>query len=395
MENYRIPREEIVERQEEILRTAQQEDFDGVMLFTSPNIQYTTGFYAVTTNRPNVVLLSERGVGIVVAKLEETHIKQHDNFVFDRVYSYYEHPQSNPLEKVQEMLTDFGLKNPKLMADSRGPPTQFGYRGGPIEETVDAELETGFLVEDMRRIKSENELELYREGAKWVTYAHRLLQNNITQGRQPLVVAEEVETESNTALINALGERYTTTQWRPPLEVTFSSGSNTAYCHTTDQTTPIEEGDNIETFIMASIDNYRTGKLERTMFMGPPSDEQRHYFSIVKEAQDLLFDAIEAGMKYSTAEDIVDEYFEEHGLKDKQHHHPGHGIGLEILELPFLDRGLDGEFSEGEVFTIEPAIYIEDVGGFRHCDTVTATADGVEKLNFYPRKIEDLIIPCE
>lgn len=395
MESYRIPRAEYIDRQETLRKQASSDNFDGVVLFTSTNIQYITGFYAVTTNRPTVVLISEESVGIVVPKLENVHIDNNANFVFDEVYSYYEHPQSDPMEKVEKMVRDFGLTDATLAVDAIGPATQFGYRGPSLENVIEADLEKVYLVEDMRRIKSENELELYREGAKWVTYAQRLLQNTIDTGKRPLVVSEEVETSANRTMLDALGDRYKTTQWAPPIEVTFTSGKNTAYCHTTDQTTPIEEGDNIETFVMASMDNYVTGKLERTMFMGPPSDEQRHYFEIVKEAQDLLFNSVKAGMAYSKAEDIVDEYFDEHGLKEKQHHHPGHGLGLEILELPFLDRGVEGEFSVGEVFTIEPGIYIEGLGGFRHCDTVTATENGVEKLNFYPRTIDELTIPME
>jgi Xaa-Pro aminopeptidase len=44
------------------------------------------------------------------------------------------------------------------------------------------------------------------------------------------------------------------------------------------------------------------------------------------------------------------------------------------------------------VFTVEPGIYVPELGGFRHSDTVAVTDDGVEVLTYYPRDLESLTI---
>jgi Xaa-Pro aminopeptidase len=88
----------------------------------------------------------------------------------------------------------------------------------------------------------------------------------------------------------------------------------------------------------------------------------------------------------------VRAYFEEHGLKEYWRHHTGHAIGLRYHEGPFLDIGDDTVMQPGMVFTVEPGIYIPELGGFRHSDTVAVTDDGVEVLTYYPRDLESLTI---
>jgi Xaa-Pro aminopeptidase len=46
------------------------------------------------------------------------------------------------------------------------------------------------------------------------------------------------------------------------------------------------------------------------------------------------------------------------------------------------------------VFTVEPGLYAERLGGFRHSDTVAITADGIEFITYYPRDLESLTLPA-
>jgi Xaa-Pro aminopeptidase len=62
-------------------------------------------------------------------------------------------------------------------------------------------------------------------------------------------------------------------------------------------------------------------------------------------------------------------------------------------EAPFLDLGDHTVVEPGMVFTIEPGLYADGLGGFRHSDTVVVTEDGIDVLTDYPRDIERLTIP--
>ena len=72
--------------------------------------------------------------------------------------------------------------------------------------------------------------------------------------------------------------------------------------------------------------------------------------------------------------------------------HVGHGIGLRNHEAPFLDVGDHTPVEAGMVFTIEPGVYTDDIGGFRHSDTVVVTDAGIDILTSYPSDIESLTI---
>jgi Xaa-Pro aminopeptidase len=83
---------------------------------------------------------------------------------------------------------------------------------------------------------------------------------------------------------------------------------------------------------------------------------------------------------------------DELGVSDRLRHHVGHSIGLEGHEAPFLDRGDEAVLEPGMVFTVEPGVYIKQLGGFRHSDTVVITEDGSRVMTDYPRELADLII---
>ena len=85
-------------------------------------------------------------------------------------------------------------------------------------------------------------------------------------------------------------------------------------------------------------------------------------------------------------------YFEENDLLPLWRQHTGHAIGLRNHEAPFLDVGDHTPVEPGMVFTIEPGVYQEGLGGFRHSDTVVVTDDGIEILTDYPRDIESLTV---
>jgi Xaa-Pro aminopeptidase len=63
-------------------------------------------------------------------------------------------------------------------------------------------------------------------------------------------------------------------------------------------------------------------------------------------------------------------------------------------ESPFFDTADHTIIEPGMVFTVEPGIYVPGFAGFRHSDTILVTENGIEMLTYYPRDLEELIIPA-
>jgi Xaa-Pro aminopeptidase len=153
-----------------------------------------------------------------------------------------------------------------------------------------------------------------------------------------------------------------------------------------------QEGDLLVTGASAPMWGY-VSELERTMVLGKASDEQKKYFEHMKALQETAFEAIKPGIPCADVDLAVRAYFEKHDLMPYWKHHTGHAIGLRYHEGPFLDKGDQTIIQEGMVFTVEPGLYVPNLGGFRHSDTVVVRADGIECLTYYPRDLVSLTLP--
>jgi len=128
------------------------------------------------------------------------------------------------------------------------------------------------------------------------------------------------------------------------------------------------------------------------MVVGEPPDEQRRLFGHVVAAQEVAVAALRPGVPCADVDRAVLDYFDAVGIRDLWSQHTGHGIGLRNHEAPFLDVGDHTPVEPGMVLTIEPGVYKEGLGGFRHSDTVVVTEDGIEILTAYPRDLKSLTI---
>ena len=110
-------------------------------------------------------------------------------------------------------------------------------------------------------------------------------------------------------------------------------------------------------------------------------------------AQEIAFEALKPGALCSDVDNAVRAYYQEHDLMPYWKHHSGHAIGLRYHEGPFLDRGDHTSIEPGMVFTVEPGLYVQDLGGFRHSDTVLITEESTQMITYYPRDLASLTIP--
>ncbi len=164
-------------------------------------------------------------------------------------------------------------------------------------------------------------------------------------------------------------------------------GTRSSWAHAVAHNITFQAGDLLVTETGAPVHGYNA-ELERGMIIGPPSDKAKFLFEHTVAAQDVAFAAFRPGATCADVDGAVMRYFEEHDLLPYWRQHTGHAIGLRNHEAPFLDVGDRTPVEPGMVFTIEPGLYEEGVGGLRHSDTVVVTEDGIEILTDYPRDLE-------
>jgi Xaa-Pro dipeptidase len=391
-----ITPEEHRARCDQLLQRILDDGLGGIVLFDPYYVLYYAGFAFAPTERPIALIVGPGGErALVVPRLEVEHAES--KAAVDRVEHYLEYPGDPRSETaVERTLEALGVEG-TIGADQDGYPWILGYRGPTLSEIAGANVvRIVDRIEEQMAVKSEAEIRLIRESCTWSNLAHRLLQRYTRPGITETEVANRASNEATFAMLDAIGEIY-----RAQSFISYGAragyrgqiGRNSAIPHALAGNIVFETGDVLVTGASAPVWGYLS-ELERTMVIGEPSAEQERMFAHMKALQEVAFDAIKPGARCSDVDAAVRAYFEEHDLWLNWRHHTGHAIGLRYHEGPFLDSGDHTELRPSMVFTVEPGLYVPDLGGFRHSDTVLVTEDGIEILTYYPRDLESLVIPA-
>jgi len=376
-------------------------DYDALCLFSATSIEWLSGFHHLQTERPVCLVVTQDAVEVSVPRLEADRAESEAFPLVETVHvyydypgdgegTYYEHPGRTPEATIAAMLDGLGIET--VAADANGAPGFWGYSGPALDELADVTVETVDWIPEMRKQKSDAEFDLMRHSAKWGTLAHRKLAKYAEPGKHELWVAKRASLDASMAMLDALGDRYDShLRGGFPASCGFLSGENTALPHGLTENRRLQEGDVLVTGASANVGGYKS-ELERTMFVGEPTDDQRHYFELMLEAQTIGIEESGPGVDCSYVDQQVHDYLEEQGVLEYAQHHTGHNLGMEAHEREFIDRGSDEVMRPGHAYSIEPGIYVPGEAGYRHSDTILITEDGVEQITDYPRDLESNVI---
>ncbi len=369
----------------------------GVVLFESAYILYYTGFAFIPTERPVALVMNARGQrALFVPRLEYEHAQSRltDKSV-DRVDYYNEYPYTpHPMEALRTVMLDMGLEK-DFGVDNDGYPWILGYRGPSLSALSGCQpARVADFIEDQMMIKSPAELALIRESVKWGNLAHTLLQRYTRPGRTETEVSQRASMEATLTMLDTIGPIY---QALSPFSGGASAGyrgqigRNAAIPHALANNIAFRYGDVLVSGAGAPVWGYHS-ELERTMIIGQANGEQKTFFGHMLALQDIAIQALKPGVRCCDVDKTVRLYYEAHDLMPYWKHHSGHAIGLRYHEGPFLDIGDPTVLKPGMVFTVEPGLYVPELGGFRHSDTVAITENGTEIMTYYPRDLISLTI---
>jgi Xaa-Pro dipeptidase len=389
-----IPTTELQARREKLVEHLKSENLSGYVLFDQHYIQYFTSFDFLATERPVALVGNASGdMAIFVPEFEVERVRAET--AFERVESYPEYPGlEHPMVILARLVADLGISG-DLGADGAGYPGILSYQGPSLSAvTARRVVPLVSFIESMMVRKSAAEIGLIQESAKWCNLAHRLLQRYTRPGATEAEVSLRAGREATLALLDTLGPLYggqhgsadgASAGYRGQI------GLKSSWAHALAHNIEFREGDVLVSETSAPIWGYNA-ELERAMIIGTPTDDMRRLFAHMVTAQEVAFNMVRPGVTCASVDRAVLNYFEANDLLPYWKQHTGHAIGLRNHEAPFLDIGDHTPIESGMVFTIEPGVYANHIGGFRHSDTVAVTPDGIDILTHYPRDIDSLII---
>jgi len=115
-------------------------------------------------------------------------------------------------------------------------------------------------------------------------------------------------------------------------------------------------------------------------------------FDVTMEARAKAFELIKPGVRAEEVDRKVLSFIEDAGFGNSILHRTGHGFGITGHEPPWVALGSEHVLTKNMVISVEPGIYIEGVGGFRHSDTVLVTDNGCVSLTEYPTSLDELTL---
>ena len=141
----------------------------------------------------------------------------------------------------------------------------------------------------------------------------------------------------------------------------------------------IEYGDVVTLDYGALYNNY-CSDMTRTVFVGEPNRDLLKIYDIVKKAQLEGINRVKDGVMASDVDKAARDIIRESGYGDYFGHALGHGVGMEVHEQPGVSKRSDIMLEDGMVITIEPGIYVPNLGGVRIEDMVVVRDDVPEVL---------------
>lgn len=338
-------------------------DFDAAVITSEVSRRYMSGF--------------EMSDGIFVCS--------RDRAVLLADGRYFEAAAATGLDCEVQLLTDARRQLPELLGQMGAGHTALETRisvreAGRLSDMLkqygaspDERLDS--VIEQMRTVKGDAEVRLITAAQRIAEAAFEHVLGFIRAGVTELELAAELEYAMRRSGAEGIS-----------FETIAISGANTSKPHGVPSGKVIEMGDLVTMDFGAVYGGYHSD-MTRTVAVGRVSDEQRHVYQTVLSAGDAALSVLCAGVRCADADAAAREIIESAGYGDRFNHSTGHGVGLEIHELPNLSPRSEAVLESGNIVTVEPGIYLPARFGVRVEDMALITADGCVNLTKADRQL--------
>ena len=345
-----------------------QQQIDALLIFDANNITYLSGF---TGHAATALVLAEQAYLLTDYRYFEQAKAQCDDFAVicrDRV-------NQSLGALIEELMTRHAVKKLAFEADHISHSAWLGMQQQWSQ--IDC-ISASRWVEDLRYSKDDGEISCIQQAAHIADQALEQLLKIIKPGVTERELALELDRQ-----MAVLGSE------RPSFDTIMLAAERSALPHGIAGDKKLKHGDLLLIDFGAVINGYHSD-MTRTFVMGDADTKQKQIYQTVYDAQQAAMDAlteeIEADDLYQHAQQILNQSsyatYQGEGL--------GHGLGMDVHELPFIGMGKNLTILKNCVITLEPGIYIPGWGGVRIEDDVVLTDDGLRCLTQFPRELMEL-----
>lgn len=328
---------------------------DAILVSYLPNVRYLTGF----TGSNGMLLLGHRDALFFTDSRYRGQAKQEvtaEVIVVEGALEYAALTAVGDLGAVR-----IGFESARIsqrlfsfVSSALGPPVEW--------------LATENLVEGLRAVKEPEETVALRRAIELTARVFDQFLPQVRAGRRERELAAILEFE----LRRSGAEKMS-------FDTIVASGARAALPHGIASEKELAAGEFV-VFDFGIVLNGYCSDMTRTVFVGQPSQRAREIYDLVLEAQTHCETQLRAGMTCQAADALTREVIARGGYSEYYQHSTGHGIGLEVHELPRISKLADGVVASGAVVTVEPGIYLPDWGGVRIEDMVLVTEAGAQIL---------------
>jgi Xaa-Pro aminopeptidase len=234
-------------------------------------------------------------------------------------------------------------------------------------------------LKELRMVKDDQELKSLWQATKIADEAYSRMLAELKPGMTEKTLAAHLE-----YYMRSLGSEGVS------FPTIIASGYRSALPHGLPTDKEVQVGDFV-TFDFGAVYNGYHSDCTRTVVLGMANSWHKEIYTIVEEAQYRGLKNAKPGITGAELDAIVRDYITSRGYGKNYIHGLGHGVGLEIHELPNINKRGDIPLKSGMTFTIEPGIYIPDKGGVRIEDTVVLTNDGARVLSGLKKQLLEIV----
>ncbi|RST73795.1 aminopeptidase P family protein [Siminovitchia acidinfaciens] len=336
-------------------------DIDGLLITSPYNRRYATNF----TGTAGVALITHDAAYFITdfryTKQAETQAPGYE------IIQY----AGSIISEIAEIVEKHGIKKLGFEQDYVTYSEWTKY-----EDELKAELvPISALIEELRMIKTDSEVAVIKEAADIADAAFKHILDFIKPGACEIDIANELE-----FFMRKCGATSSS------FDIIVASGWRSALPHGVASDKLIEAGDFV-TLDYGALHKGYISDITRTVAVGEPSQQLKEIYQIVLEAQMEAVEKIKPGMTGIEADKIARDLIAKHGYGEHFGHSLGHGIGLEVHEGPGLSPRSEKKLVPGMTVTVEPGIYLPNVGGVRIEDDILITDSGNERLTHSTKEL--------